>query len=66
MGVTNSMIQLVNFNREKLDEIQNALKEATTKFSEYYSQANNIGFKRPSVEKRRDIPFESLSCVKEY
>ena len=43
-GVKNSMIQLVNFNRQRLDEIQNISKNATTKCSKYYSRANYIGF----------------------
>ena len=64
-GVKNSMIQLVNFNRKKLDEIQDILKVATTKCSEYYSRANYIGFKRPLAEEGRDcVSFSSLDYVK--
>ena len=46
----NSMIQLINFNREKLDQIQNILKAATSRCSEFYSRANYIGSKRLSSE----------------
>jgi len=64
-GVKNSMIQLVNFDRKKLDEIQAILKVATTKCSEYYSRANYIGFKRPLPDESRDcVPFNSLDYVK--
>ena len=58
------MIQFVNFNREKLDEIQNILKVATTKCSDYYSRANYIGFKRPLAEESRDrVPSNSIDCI---
>ena len=61
--VKHSMTQLVNSDREKSDDIQNALKEVTTECSEYYSRANFIGFKWPSVKDTRYVPFNFLSCV---
>ena len=65
-GVKNSMIQLVDFDRETLDKIQLILKPATSRCSEYYSRANYIGFKRVSeTESRYHGPFNSLGCIKD-
>ena len=63
-GVKNSMIQLVNFNRQRLDEILKIFQSATTKCSEYYSRANYIGFKRPTVEERMDTTKNYIELVK--
>ena len=64
-GAKYSMIQLVNFNWETLDTIQNILKEATTRCSEYKSWANYIGFKRLyGKDIGKNGPFNSLGCVK--
>ena len=63
-GVKNSMIQLVNFIRQTLDEIHDILKVATTKCSEYYSHVNYIGFKRPLVKESRDcLTFDSIDYI---
>ena len=58
-GVNNSMIKLVNLNREILDKIKMILKPATCKCSEYYSRANYIGFKWLSSGERDNGPFNS-------
>ena len=58
------MAQLLDFNQQILDKIQLALKPATSKFSEYYSRANYICFKRLSDEERDNGPFNSLGYVK--
>ena len=63
-GVKNSMIQLVNFDRENLQKIQLILKDATSKCAEYYSRANYIGFKRITPETRSYDSFDSLGSVK--
>jgi len=63
-GVKNSMIQLVDFDRESLQKIQLILKDATSKCAEYYSRANYIGFKRIAPENRSYDSFDSLGCVK--
>ena len=63
-GVKNSMIQLVDFDRESLQKIQLILKDATSKCGEYYSRSNYIGFKRIAPEKRSYDSFDSLGYVK--
>ena len=63
-GVKNSMIQLMDFDRESLQKIQLILKDATSKCAKYYSRANYIGFKRIAPEKRSYDSFDSLGYVK--
>ena len=64
-GVKNSMIQLVDFDRETLGTIQVIFKDAMGKCAEYYSRANFIGFKKvlPDYDLATE-PFNSLGCLK--